>query len=121
MKTEWKVDDKEYEKQSILFEKFDIDKYNNAAKAYEDLPNSEKSNYKGMDSYIKKDYGISLLPSNLKYMRLMKEANLRIKSDKIPEILNIDPILDKRMVRDLLSSLENVEYIKNLYKEKNLM
>ena len=120
MKTEWKVDDKEYEKQSILFEKFDIDKYNNAVKAYEDLPNSEKSNYKGMDSYIKKDYGISLLPSNLKYMRLMKEANLRIKSDKIPEILNIDPILDKRMVRDLLSSLENVEYIKNLYKEKKL-
>lgn len=53
-------------------------------------------------------------------MRLMKEANLRIKSDKIPEILNIDPILDKRMVRDLLSSLENVEYIKNLYKEKKL-
>lgn len=120
MKTEWKVDDKEYEKQSILFEKCDINEYNNAAKAYKDLPKSEKSNYKGRDSYISKVYGISLSSSNFKYMRLMKEANLRIKSDKIPEILNIDPILDKRMVRDLLSSLENVEYIKNLYKEKKL-
>lgn len=37
MKTEWKVDDKEYEKQSILFEKCDIDEYNNAAKAYKAL------------------------------------------------------------------------------------
>ena len=56
-----------------------------------------------------------------KYIKLcLKVRNLSIKSDKTPEILNIDPILDKRMVRDLLSSLENVEYIKNLYKEKKL-
>ena len=90
MKTEWKVDDKEYEKQSILFEKCDIDEYNNAAEVYKALPKSEKSKYKGMDSYIDEVCGISLSSSNFKYIRLMKEANLRIKSDKIPEILNID-------------------------------
>ena len=73
-----------------------------------------------MDCYIEQVIGLSLSASQLKYIRLMQEVNLRIKSDITPEILNIDPVLDKRTIIDLLSSLENEEYIKNLYKSKKL-
>ena len=51
----------------------------------------------------------------------MQEVELRMKNVKMPEILNIDSILDRRTIRDLLSTLENEEYIKALYREKNLM
>lgn len=120
MKTEWNATAKMHENGSCIFEKCDIEAYRTLAEEYEGFSKGEKAKYKGRDAYIEEKSGVSFSQLNLRYIRLMQEVKLRISNDKMPEILNIDPILDQRTVRDLLSSLENEEYIKKLYKDKKL-
>lgn len=121
MKTEWKATSKESEKGSVIFESCDIEDYNKASEEYNKLSKSQKAQYKGQQQYIEKTLNVQFSEENLKYIRLMQEVELRMKNVKMPEILNIDSILDRRTIRDLLSTLENEEYIKALYREKNLM
>lgn len=120
MKTEWKATSKESEKGSVIFESCDIEDYNKASEEYNKLSKSQKAQYKGQQQYIEKTLNVQFSEENLKYIRLMQEVELRMKNVKMPEILNIDSILDRRTIRDLLSTLENEEYIKALYREKKL-
>ena len=120
MKIEWNAMSAEHEKGNILFEKCDISQYLYTSNLYKNLSKQEKAKYRSMDCYVEQITGIEFSAPKLKYIRLMQEVELRINSNTAPEILRIDPVLDKRTIRDLLSSLENEDYIKRLYKNKKL-
>ena len=120
MNTEWNVFVAPHSKGAILFEKCDLQEYNRLSLEYDRLSKEEKATYKGKDNYISKQSGIYLTPMNKNYAKLVEEVNERINNQDVPETFNIDYSDDDKMVMDLLASIENENYIKNLYKRKKL-
>lgn len=53
-------------------------------------------------------------------MRLMDEVTARLTSDRLPERLPIDLLTQSDSIQDLLASLENEKYIKEIYKIKKI-
>lgn len=105
-------------KGSKLFETYDVEMYVELTKAYERMTPEEKSKYKGSSDYIEKSGGPKLSPLNMCYRKLSSEIEFRLTSSAIPEVLPIDVVLHDKSTIDLLNSLETVEYIKEIYRQK---
>ena len=105
-------------KGSKLFESFDMDFYNKKCAEYDALPQTEKGKYKSRDAYVVIQGGPNLTALNKAYLKLNNEIDSRLKDSSIPERLSIDLLIQQNAVLDLLSSLENENYIKDIYKEK---
>lgn len=105
-------------KGSKLFESFDMDFYNEKCAEYDALPQTEKGKYKSRDAYVVIQGGPNLTALNKAYLKLNNEIDSRLKDSSIPERLSIDLLIQQNAVLDLLSSLENENYIKDIYKEK---
>lgn len=103
-----------------LFEKFDLQQYTMLSSEYDLLSKDQKALYKGKEDFITKKTGITLSALNRNYGKLSDEINERINSMDVPELLNIDYVVDDRTVINLLTSIENEDYIKDLYKGKKL-
>lgn len=105
-------------KGSKLFESFDMDFYNEKCAEYDALPQTEKGKYKSRDAYVVIQGGPNLTALNKAYLKLNNEIDSRLKDSSIPERLSIDLLIQQNAVLDFLSSLENENYIKDIYKEK---
>ena len=103
---------------SKLFEPFDIGAFTSLCNQYRTLPSKDKSNYASVDDYVVKHGGPALVHLNRCYMKLVEEINSRLASTSLPERLPIDLLIQKDAVLDLLTSLENENYIKEIYKVK---
>lgn len=120
MNTKWLATITNHPDGSKLFEKFDLHQYKDLSSQYGLLSNEEKALYKGKEDFITKHTGKNLSSLNRNYLKLVEEINERINSTNIPELLNIDYLVDDKTIMDLLTSTENEDYIKDLYKCKKL-
>ena len=102
-----------------LFVACDLEKYNEKRKEYDSLSKDEKGKYKGADDYVAKNGGPKLDPLNKNYKLLIDEINSRLSSKQVPEIFEIDSLSYGQVMEDLLSSLENEDHIKDVYKKRN--
>ena len=98
--------------ESIPFE------YDDYCNQYNELAKDEKSKYKGIDNYIEAISGFSLRPTQINYRKLEKEIRSNIDSEEFNTFFPIDMFSDSETIMDLLGSLENTTYIKNIYKIK---
>lgn len=103
---------------SKLFEPFDIDFYTALCTEYKALPYEDKRNYASMNNYVVRRGGPELVHLNQCYMKLIEEINSRLASTACVERLPIDLLIQKDAVLDLLASLENENYIKEIYRTK---
>ena len=120
MNTEWGATIAHHHNGTKLFEKFDLRKYTMLASEYASLDNDKKAQFKGKEDFITKQAEITLSSLNRNYLKLTDEINERINSADVPELLNIDYLVDNKTVIDLLTSIENEDYIKDLYRRKKL-
>ena len=104
-----------------LFEPFNIELYETIVKSFYDLDSSEKSCYKGADDFVVKNGGPHLSQLNINYKKLYEEVEKRLESESVPELLSIDFFMQSKLVQDLLCSLENEKYIKDIYPIKKHM
>lgn len=103
-----------------IFEKCEIESYQVAAARFDDLSPSEKGTFKGREDYIVRSTGIQLTPLNRNYLKLIEEINIRLNSQSQFEALSINYVMDNQTVFDILTSIEDEEYIKSLYKKTKL-
>lgn len=120
MNTEWSAIVAHHLNGTKLFEKFDLQQYITLSSEYDHFANDKKAQYKGKEDFITKQAGITLSSLNRNYLKLIDEINERINSTNVPELLNIDYLVDDKTVINLLTSIENEDYIKGLYKCKKL-
>lgn len=103
-----------------IFEECDLQSYSEKRKEYDLLSKTEKAVYKGADDYIVKNGGLSLTQGNKNYKLLVDEIDAQLSSESMPELFPIDFIDHEVEVQDLLSSLENENHIKEIYRKKKL-
>ncbi len=105
---------------NTIFEKFDVARYIDMSENYKKLLGGEKKRFKGLDDYITKNGGPSINPLQKNYKKLLDEIDANIEKDLYYDILPVDVYSEKDTIMDLLSSLENENYIKELYRKKKL-
>ena len=103
---------------NTFFEEFDIEVYTMLAQQFSHLLPSEKSKYKGVDDYIVKQGGPNLTPNQKNYQKIMDEIKSNLEHDNYYSILPVNIYSEKETIMDLLASLENEKYIKEVYKSK---
>ena len=103
-----------------IFEKCDLQSYSEKRKEYDLLTKTEKSGYKGADDFIIKNGGPALTQENKNYKLLSDEINAQLASESMPELFPIEFLDHDVEVQDLLSSLENENHIKDIYRKKKL-
>ena len=118
MNIQWCVRSEPTDKGSKLFESFDLGLYTKACKAFDELSPEEKGKYKGRDYYAAKTCGLTLSPLNNNYKRMVEEIEARLSNPLDLEPLMIDTVFQKDLILNLLSSIENENYIKEIYKCK---
>lgn len=101
-----------------FFEEFDTAQYTELFKQFSMLSNEEKSKYKGAEDFIVKMGGPSLTPTQKNYKKFMDEIASNLEHDSFCNILPVNIYSEKETIMDLLASLENVNYIKSVYKSK---
>ena len=115
---EWYAAISPCENGSRLFESFDVDSYTSMCNEYIALLAKDKGKYTSMSDYILKHGGPTLTHLNSCYMKLVEEIHSRLMSTSLSERLPIDLLIQKDALLDLLASLENENYIKEIYKVK---
>lgn len=121
MEPKWYVDVSNTETGSKLFEPFDYEQYTQLQQDYFRLSGKEKGVYRGIDQYIESHGGPVLTPLMSNYKKMIEEVNNRLCNTEVPSPLLIDTMIEKDSIFDLLSSLEDESYIKDLYKRKKLL
>lgn len=101
-------------------ETFDIQKYDEIAKKYSQLSSEERGKYKGIDDYVSKNGGSALSSAQKNFKRIQEEIDKHIDSQNYFSILPVNIYSEKETVMDLLASLENENYIKEVYRKKKL-
>lgn len=101
-----------------FFEEFNTVQYAELFKQFSILSNGEKSKYKGAEDFIVKMGGPSLTPTQKNYKKFMDEIASNLEHDNFCNILPVNIYSEKETIMDLLASLENVNYIKSVYKSK---
>ena len=118
MDIQWSVSSVLAANSNKLFEPFDISRYRQAIKAYDEMPPEEKRNYRGREHYVSQTSGIELSPLNNGYRRIVEEMEARFSNPLDYEPLLIDTVFQKDLIINLLSSIENENYIKEIYRSK---
>lgn len=120
MNINWNANITPVAKGNKLFEIFDICSYQKIVDEYIKLDSAQKSIYKGQEDYVVQHGGPDLSSLNRNYKKMRDEIDSRLSSGSIPEILTIDMHLQERLIPDLLCSLENDNYIKEIYPTKKM-
>ena len=110
---EWKVTTTPSSNDKI-FEEYNYQLYMDAKKKYENLSTVEKGKYKGADAYIEEFTDIRLSHAQKNYKRIIEENNEQLYRGMYHDVLPIDLYMQDNEVIDLLSSLENEKYIKDI-------
>lgn len=103
-----------------VFDIFDHENYVKRHQEYLNLSAEAKSKYRGEEHYLEEKYGIIISHLNKNYRLLLEELQKKMGSDLPSELLTIDYYTQDTLIQDLLSSLENENYIKEIYKGKKL-
>lgn len=118
MKLEWIVEATPVTGGNLIFQEFDITKYNDLSGEFLTLTPEERKQYKGIEDYVKKKYGIEINNAQKNYKRVMEEIDSNLAAESYLGILPVDLYSEHDTVIDLLASLENENYIKEIYKVK---
>lgn len=105
---------------SKLFEAYDYETFGKIQRQYVELSSVEKAKYRGAEHYATIQTGKELTPLNKNFLKLMDEVTERLKSTPPMEPLQIDTTFQNDLMLNLLTSLENEDYIKEVYKAKKL-
>lgn len=115
----WDVKSNPITNGSKLFESFDVAAYQQLSDQFR--ANDEFTLCMSLNNYIKSNGGPELTPLRTNYKKLYDEITGSLKNDIYREILMIGMTTQEYAIMDLLASLENVEYIKTIYKIKKSM
>ena len=121
MNIQWIVNSSPVQNGSKLFESFDITAYKQAFQDYHSLSNADKNQYKGVEDYALKTKGIVCNSLNQSYRKMYEEIEARFSNPLATEPLVIDTVFQKDLILNILSSLENENYIKEIYRYKKKM
>lgn len=103
---------------NYFFEEFDTEQYTELYKKFSLLSSADKSKYKGAEDFIVKAGGPSLTSAQRNFKKFMDEIASNLDHDRYYSILPVNIYSEKETIMDLLASLENVNYIKSVYKSK---
>lgn len=120
MKLEWSATAILSSSGNTFLKSFDINIYNELYSSFISLAGEEKQHYKGADDYIVKHGGPTLSYEEKNFKKYIDEIGANISLGKYYSILPVDLYSEKDTMMDLLSSLENENYIKSIYKTKKL-
>lgn len=118
--TEWKASFSPTGNTNKLFEPFDMEKYESLEQSFKTLSPTEKQRYKGIGDYICQSGGPELTPLRSNYKKMCEEIHIQIAKGSFYDILPMDIYMPENVIMDLLMSLENENYIKDIYKRKKL-
>ena len=118
MNNQWSASATPVQNGSRLFDPFDVDTYKQAFQDFNALCIEDKKKYKGVEEYITQKTGIVCTPLNQNYKKLHEEIISRLSNPLAIEPLVIDTVFQRDLIINLLSSLENENYIKEIYKCK---
>ena len=121
MKINWIDTSTEAENGNSIIEKFDIELYSTLALQYQNESIDVKKQYNGIDDYIVRNGGPAISSAQKNYKKICDEIKQKQLESSYSDRLVIDVYSEKDTITDLLSSLENVNYIKSIYKKKKLM
>lgn len=117
--TEWKVEITPSSNNKI-FEEYDYSLCLQAEKNFKSLSPTEKSNYKSIEVYVEKNTNVAFNSLKNNYKKIEEEIDEQINKGIYYDVLPIDLYMQDSTVMDLLSSLENEKYIKDIYCKKKL-
>lgn len=103
-----------------VFEEFDIKEYHKLEEQFKGLDAKEKEKYKNIAAYISEKGGMDLTPLRANYKKIYEEIEEVKNKGFFYDILPIDIYKQEDSIMDLLMSLENENYIKDIYKKKKL-
>lgn len=118
MDVKWITDATSANDSNIFVEKYDDTKYAEFSNGYFALTGQEKGKYKGMEDYISKVYNITLNQHQKNYKKFNDEIEKSFSDGNFYSILPVSVYSEKETIMDLLTSLENENYIKKIYKIK---
>lgn len=103
-----------------LFEVFDFQTYESYQQEFLALTPEKKGAYKGAEHYAFLKHGQQPVPLNFNFKKISDEINERLLHGHASEMLVIDTVFQSDLIMNLLISLENEDYIKEVYKQKKL-
>lgn len=118
--TQWSAKCISSPKGNKIFEEFDLRKYNELGKKFMELSKEEMKKYNSRDAFIVKSGGPELNNLRQNYKKIVEEMEEEMSKDIFYDFLPIDIYMQKNVIMDLLMSLENENYIKEIYKKKKL-
>ena len=118
MDVKWITDATSANDSNIFVEKYDDTKYAEFSNEYFVLTGQEKGKYKGMEDYVSKVYNITLNQHQKNYKKFNDEIEKSFSDGDFYSILPVSVYSEKETIMDLLTSLENENYIKKIYKIK---
>lgn len=118
MKLDWIVEATSVTGGNMIFQEFDLKKYNELSNEFSKLDIGEKKQYKGIENYVEKKYGIEINNAQKNYKKVMDEIESNFAAESYLGILPVDMYSEQDTVIDLLASLENENYIKEIYRKK---
>lgn len=101
---------------SRIFRPFEIELYKGLEKRYKE--ESLFNSYKGLNEYLVAMGEVAYDGLMTSYLKICQEVEDQLNNDIYREVLPVDFMLSDDTVFDLLTSLENVEYIKEIYRQK---
>lgn len=120
MEINWIAQATNMKSSNISIEKYDVQKFLELSKQYEQLSGSEKGKYRGVENYIAQNGGPTLSSAQKNYKKILEEIEKHNEAQDYFDILPVDIYSEKETIMDLLASLENENYIKEIYKTKKL-
>lgn len=118
MELKWKTEANLSPSGNAFFEEFDKELYYSLVQQFNTLSSLAKSKYKGIEDYVIKQGGPNLTPNQKNYKKLVDEIKSNLEHDNYYSILPVNIYSEKETIMDLLASLENEKYIKEVYKSK---
>lgn len=118
MKLDWIADAAPVTGGNVIFQTFDLKEYNLLIDEFSTLDKVEKKKYKGIEDYIKKKHGREINNAQKNYKKIMDEIESNFSAESYLGILPIDVYSEADTIIDLLASLENEKYIKEIYTKK---
>lgn len=101
-----------------IFETFDIDLYHMEKNNFDLLSNEEHKKYKSFDAFFEEKNSIAVKVLNKEYLKIKEEIDQQLANGIELEVLPVDFIMQEKTMLDVLSSFEDVNYIKDVYKMK---
>lgn len=105
---------------NLIVEAFDLGEHARLRNQFLALPADEKKKYKGIEDYIYRCGGLEMTKGRLNYRKIMEEVEQQMSGGGYFDILPVGGYMQETVIMDLLMSLENENYIKDIYRKKKL-